>query len=526
MATTFLAGLIDLSDAHAGGSPFVLQCADDETIARIVVRAGRRIDFLGIECRKPGSNVGNIYKTGGQGGTRHEFKFSGQLHAVEITKGRCNAGSERVCSIRFETSSGQKSNRFGTDGSMRKTLGNNGEIYGFYGRSGAELDDLDVLTRKVWAKSDREINTEKFMSIVNTQMRGAMGYAAVLQNRNGERIGLARAGWAIHPLDRTLGPYAGPYHIHAKTAVGSTTKVFATAAAALHIDQRKSDTNVLEQYFESYLPYRWRQGLHPRFKRVTVLDLIQHKAGMVHTGGRPARERLSDGDGAGPNTDDPLASGENPCNRTPPPVGSSCYSNSAGGMFHFILPYMMSHQLTFNEEQKVRNEPNGMYDAKITAFTGQYYYDYVQKFILAPAGVEANCNARAFLGKRPVVAGYVSSNDRTGSLPADNTRNCASGGWVLSVNDLARVLHALTQTDKILNAESRKRFLGSNDKRVWWWRINVLDGRAHWHNGGIADMSTDMIVFPNGYQMVIATNSKGKDLSGILIRAYNRSRRS
>ncbi|MDH3504071.1 MAG: serine hydrolase [Nitrospirota bacterium] len=329
-------------------------------------------------------------------------------------------------------------------------------------------------------------------------------------------------------MDRTFGQYTGPYHIHVKASVGSTTKAFATAAAALHIDQRKTGTNVLEQYFESYLPYRWRKSLHPRFKRVTVLDLIQHKVGMVKTGGseRPARERLADGDGAGPRTDDPIAPGENPCNRIPPPVGSSCYTNAAGGMFHFILPYMMSYQLTYNEEQKVKNEPDEPYDARITAFTGQYYNDYVQKFILAPSGVEANCNARAFLGRRPVVAGYASRNDRAGVLHGNNTHNCASGGWVLSVHDLARVLYTLTQTDKILNAESRKRFLGSDNKRVWWWRINVLDGRAHWHNGGIADMSTDMVVFPNGYQMVIATNSKGKDLTKILIRAYNRSRRS
>ena len=413
----FLVGLINVSDARAGGSPFVLQCGDDERIVRIVVRAGRRIDFLGIECRKPGSNVVKILKTGGRGGSRHEFKFSGQLYAVDITKGRCQARSQRICSVRFETSTGQKSRSYGKAGTVRKTLGKNGEIYGFYGRSGTEIDDLKVLTRKVWTNSDREINTKKFMDIVNTQMRGVMGYAAILQNRKGERIGFARAGWAIHPLDQKLGRYASNYHIKVKASLGSTTKAWATAAAALHVDQRKSGTNILERYFESYLPYRWRKSLHPRFKRVTVLDLIQHKVGMVKTGGRAARKRLADGDGAGPRTDDPIAPGENPCKRSPPPVGSSCYTNAAGGMFHFILPYMMSYQLTYNEEQKVKNESNERYDAKITAFTGQYYYGLRPKIYPCTIGCGGQLQCQGFF-RQETGGGRLCFTERSNRISA------------------------------------------------------------------------------------------------------------
>lgn len=479
----------------AQGQPFVLQCAPDETITRVVVRTGRRLDFIGIDCTDPAGQR-RILRTGGDGGTRHEFLAPQGIASISTSRGRCNAPTRRVCSIAFTFGGGGRSGALGTLTDDRQRLGGNGEIYGLWGRSGSEIDDLRVLTRKTEALADPNYDIAGAMRDIDALMSNAMGYAAAIRAPDGRRIGLARAGWAIHPLDTELGDKAGIFDVHTKAVAGSTTKIWATAAAALRVDER-TEADTLDTAFSTYLPARWRDDVHARFAGVTVRDVIRHRAGFRK--GRPGvhvTTRIANGDQPGQG-----------CSRDPAPPYATCYSNSAGGLFHFILSQMdlASETGAPAVEANLTNASDADYNEAIQRFTGGYYRRYVEQNILAPVNAIASCDPHALMPDHQVAAAYPSPAGRTGWIESDVSDNCASGGWIISVDDLTRVLWALRNTDLILNAQSRAELFDTGPDGLWQFRRNG----AFVHNGGRGNAAAGIVVMPDGYVAAIAYNSEG-----------------
>lgn len=530
--------LVCLALQAAGGparaETFSLQCSEDERISRIVVRTGfnDQFQFLGIECQRPDGNR-RIFKSGIERGTRHEIETPKEISEIRFTSGTCSGDSftnfVRVCALSFRFADNTGTSDFGSNlltGSHR-TLNGNGEIYGVagvfrQGQSDVEsgYSDLKIVTRKLSASNDSIFDIAGVLDDIRSAMRGAMGYAAVIRNPEGERIGFVRAGWAIHPQDGNLGQHAGQFDVHTKAAVGSTTKPWATAVAALRVDEfTQADT--LNTPFQQYLPRRWREELDPRFQGATVLDVIKHRAGFrrngpssAQTGGVfPARFRLQTGE-TWTNADNTGCSASAPnCNRLP--TGSAApyerrYSNTAGGLFHYILPHMMLASVSGapTMEESLEGLSDDAYDAAITAFTGKFYEDFVQEHILAPVGAVANCNSSHFLGNEQVAAAYDDGQqDRTGVLPASSTGHCASGGWVISADDLTKVLSALAETNEILNAGSRGRLLNFGADRVW----DVATGGHHTHDGLHDGLRAVVIVRNGGYVAALIYNSRQPD---------------
>jgi hypothetical protein len=232
---------------------------------------------------------------------------------------------------------------------------------------------------------------------------------------------------------------------------------------------------------------------------VTVLEVIKHQAGFRNSGKvngvtQTARQRLKNGDT--PFDGCPLSS-------TPP--YPFCYSNTAGGLFHFILAHMMLASVSGAPamEDGLTGVPDSEYDDQITRFTGKFYEDFVQEHILSPVGAIANCNTRDFLGRHQVAASYSNQADRNGIIPASSTGHCASGGWVISVNDLTKVLSALSETDKILNRTSRLRLFDPGPNRVW----QIKTGSAHTHNGLHDGLRAVVVRTSDGYVAALAYNS-------------------
>ncbi len=182
--------------AHAvggsGGTPFSIQCSASEQLTQIVVRAGKRIDNLGIECRGPGSF--HRYTQGGDGGTKHRVLEGGEaVREIRGFAGKCKKKkSARICALRFVVEGGARTlspqygqHASGTDAFTFKIPASR-ELYGFSGRSGKELDAVEPLTRpRNIGDQRRSIRVGPFVQALNV----ALGGADVRLSNRGERHG-------------------------------------------------------------------------------------------------------------------------------------------------------------------------------------------------------------------------------------------------------------------------------------------------------------------------------------------------
>lgn len=504
---TFIAfHLFFAAQAQAQGSPFVLQCASDERITRVVTRTGARLDFIAIDCTDRAGRR-RVLKAGGNGGERREFIIPSGIETVSTSRGRCGAPTRRVCSIAMQFGDGARTGTLGTlTNDRQQGLGDGAEIYGFWGRSGAEIDELNVLTRKSVAQADSNYDLQAVVDTVNASMDNAMGYALVIRRPDGQRVAFSRAGWAIHPLDSDFARFASPFTVRTQAAMGSTTKMWATAAAVMRLDEM-TQADTLGTPFRRYLPNRWRDQVHTRFQQSTVQDVIRQTAGFRR-------------DGNGTSLPDRLSSGDNPFDRCPlrsTPPYPFCYSNAGGGLFHYILPHMMlaADSGMAGEEARLRDLPRADYDRRIQDFTSRVYREFVQENVLRPAGVTATCNARDFLNGGRLALGYSSPRDRSGTLTPDQNRNCASGGWIISAEDLSRVIWNLRNTNQILTPQSRARFFATdNTSRVW----SIVYRGQHIHDGGWLGFISGVVAMDDGYTAVIVSNSAASLTRGNLDR--------
>src|SRR5919108_2375664 len=154
--SALVAALAVAPSAHAaggsGGTPFSMQCSANEQLTQIYVRSGNRIDQLGIKCVGPGTV--HKWRYGGDGGSLRSVLEPGE-DVVEVRgfAGKCKKKSKRICALRFAVEGGARdlSPQYGEyssgadDFKLKVPAGR--ELYGFSGRSGKELDAIELLTR-------------------------------------------------------------------------------------------------------------------------------------------------------------------------------------------------------------------------------------------------------------------------------------------------------------------------------------------------------------------------------------------
>lgn len=528
------------------GEAFVLQCTEQEQLQLIEVRVGDfgRISSIAIRCRGTGNQL-RLRRIGLSVGEEMLMPIFGTLQRIHMTRGLCTLGGlsiTRVCSLRFELANGVTSVLFGMPQAIGTTsiLDGNGEIYGISGRFMRSTNplrsavlNLGIVTRKLEARDDDRYDIAGVLGDIQQAMRGVMGYAAVIRAPDGTRAGFVRAGWAIHPRDPEFGQHAGQFDVHTIAAVGSTVKAWATAVAVARVDEQ-APTNVLDTPFSAYLPVRWRVELAPRFADVTVRQLLTHRGGFRRNGPSetqaggvlPVRFRLQNGEiWQGAPTAPPFCPGatggtrpdSSTENRLPTGAGppyAHCYSNSAGGMFHFLLAGMASDPELVALEFRLRQASDAHYDKSMADYLGRFYEDYVQRHILAPTGARASCNIADFLGNRQLALGYRTASDFAGWMPGSSAGSCASGGWVISMNDLSNVLHKITSTGSVLAMPTRLRLhFGNPGQRLW----DIREGNASTHTGSRSNKDraaqAAVVVMHDGYVAALAWNSQ-RQVSG------------
>lgn len=124
----------------------------------MLVRAGDRIDAIGFQAH--GGGAANKRKTryGGSGGKEYRIPVNFKcITSIEGTTGFVSGrGTESIFSLKMNFIDGSSTKEFGKPGNKRFKLEapTNHAIIGFFGRSGAELDAIGVITDERHPKGD------------------------------------------------------------------------------------------------------------------------------------------------------------------------------------------------------------------------------------------------------------------------------------------------------------------------------------------------------------------------------------
>ena len=350
-------------------------------------------------------------------------------------------------------------------------------------------------------------DAEEFYQVVRSKLADRyMGYAFLLQDRQGERIVVGERGYARTPCEADG---AQPFTIRTKTAWGSVSKMVTFTAAMHRIEQAQSEPPgltdgpptpkpSLDAPMQAFLPKQWREQLHQGFIEpvtVTIRHLLEHRAGFKKTAPGTIWERLF----SGPETEQG--------------VGPRKYSNTSASLFQ-SMPFFLNG----SQAQAVELECDGLSDAEYNKeldFNSKLIYqNYVQKHIWQPLDIRAKCNDTNFPQKNYAMF-YESTAQKTGKkvTPDPDNPKCAPGGWVLSPLAMGRFVHALTGTNLIISQEAYAQMVNIEqpEHRLGWASSHQFsDGRGFSHNGSRwkGKAKGQMMVFPNGFTAVGAANSK------------------
>lgn len=379
------------------------------------------------------------------------------------------------------------------------------------------------------AQDPQGFDLELFFNRVNQRMRNRFkGFAVILSEPNGDRLGFTRDGWAIDPDDSGSSEL---FTLDTPTAIGSVTKLFTTVTVLKRhtgAGQYRTLGERLQSRFSHFLPRRWWEDVHEDYRNVTVAALLQHKAGFQKQGDAHISVRLSQ---------------PRELNGKTAP-GTRTYSNTSMGIFHFIFakwglyyPYEL-HEV----EVKHRNADISSYNEEIQKITSnKFNVDGLYEMILRPLEIQASANPSN--GQWPAsmpqyfpygtpARTYSSPADNGGRLLEDVTLNAAAGGLYISAKDLAKFISAVN-SGSFLTEEERGLMIndGPADDLFGFWARSAEGGRCFTHNGArnfehngaIHGSHADVLIFPNRFSAVFVANSPDDSLEPqeVLISAYN-----
>jgi hypothetical protein len=369
------------------------------------------------------------------------------------------------------------------------------------------------------SQNPQDFDLEIFFNTVNQQLKNRFkGFAVILSDPNGDRLGFTRDGWAIDPDDN--GPEER-FTLDTPTAIGSVTKIFTTVAVlkrSTGAGQYPTLKERLQSRFSHFLPRRWWDDVHDDYRNVTIAELLQHKAGFQKTGNAHISTRLSR----------PRELATSP--------GTRKYSNTSMGIFHFIFSkWGLYHSWELNEvEIEHRNSSINTYNEAVqTATSRNFNVHGLYQMILKPLEIQASADPAN--GQWPdgmpnyfpygtPARTYASRADRTGNLLSNDTRNSAAGSLYISAKNLAKFISNV-KVGSFLNSEQRNLMMndGLEEDLYGFSSAPCKGGFCFKHNGFREGSHSDVMVFPNRFSAVFVANSpdSGRNAQSVMISAYN-----
>lgn len=313
----------------------------------------------------------------------------------------------------------------------------------------------------------------------------SVGYAVTIMTSSGART-TATGGFARKsPPDSNQRGMA----VTDRITIASVSKPI-TAAAMLRVMASKGIS--LDESASKFLPADWTSGSN--FKTITIRELLSHTSG------------IRSGNGCNISFDGLkkcVADGIAPANKV------YKYANENYALMRIILPRIYGSQPKTEEDY------------------ARQYEVIVNRMVLNSAGIPyATCKAPA---SSPALS-YESATDNgddTGAYFAGNydwdnlkpgidwgdmTLRCGSQGWNLSADELARFMHTLSFTEKILPQSTVDQMRSENLGLFWRNFGEGLEGWGHggwhparWNNG---EINTWVFTFNNGITVGVVINSR------------------
>lgn len=359
-----------------------------------------------------------------------------------------------------------------------------------------------------WSRAP--IDARNFWNIVAEWMASPLGKSnsivgmnVTLMDNFGNNVAYVNCGVARKEFPRPV------FSFNTQTPWGSVSKVIA-AVAVLNLIEKRPDLS-LDDDFRKFLPVRWRNSVHWRFRApenpVTLRMLLSHRGGFRRN---PC---------AGEGLPQVLSSGHVfPCSESesfhPPAVGTErAYSNVGIELFNLLLPYM-EHPIHFPSWEWSFHLGTLAYDRYVVDRSQREYLKYV-KNMAAAVNVQVDCRMGEVAASHLNHTHWFVSPSSQGTLPNVNIDvpseraigKCAQGGIIMSPADMGRFMHAVTNTNSIISMASRNLMRSSWKDSLGWWRVSY-DGRALYeHNGGLGQTAAVVITEPSGYTALANVNT-------------------
>ncbi len=344
---------------------------------------------------------------------------------------------------------------------------------------------------------NNQINAKNFAEhIANKIGDDLMGYVVVLRGRSGKLLAEIENGWAKTPCE------AGgsvPFTKNTVTAWASVTKLV-TAGIVLNKIHRFPSTRSLKEKFVDHLPDRWTVGScdieNGCWDQAEIRHLLSHRAGFNSA--------------VNVDFEDRFVSGE-----TELLIGNRKYSNESFSIWHYLGSFFAGNKMAVAETAFDGDDND--YADYIFDETRHIWKSYFTKNVFNKIGASASCGDVDFDGNNHVLL-YDGNMDETPGKKLDSvdTRNCASGGMVMSPNSMSKFLHALGNTNKIISPSFFKSAMQIDKPELMGFdgRSKVAKDVYLYHKNGKARagrVAADVMYFTNGLTAVIVRNSRPPD---------------
>lgn len=253
------------------------------------------------------------------------------------------------------------------------------------------------------------ISLKKFSEYIDNELQGkVVGYVSM--------IGFAPIISTYGQARTTANPPATAMSTSVPSNIASLSKVLTTVAV---LQWLASHNLTVAAKISPYLPPDWIHG--PNIDMITFKDLLTHKAGFRNDENNELYAGLQQ----------QIADGVQLSNMAIPQ-----YNNLNFALFRVLLPYMAGF-----------SDPGPAQRATATA---DFYVDYMRQHVFLPLGItQADC--KPAVGSDPV---FYYPAPAAGLIPGVNggdwTLICGGGGWVLTTEDLYKIMMDLMSGNKLL----------------------------------------------------------------------------
>jgi beta-lactamase family protein len=261
-------------------------------------------------------------------------------------------------------------------------------------------------------------------NICNTLANHVVGYSCLVGGMRPISGGLARTN---------ANPPSLAMSSDLVTDIASVSKTM-TAVAILQLLARNNLT--IDTKISSYIYSDWKQGSN--INQLTFKNLLTHTSGFAQLPGNACGNDITYSA-----LKTIVAGGVQATN-----IGKPSYGNCNFALLRELMPALLG--------QPLNNVPDGSQRAQQSS---TLYINYMNARVFRPVGVPA-AQCKPPSGTNDILSYTNPAGSTSGTDWGDWSLQCGSGGWVLSADDIFKVVNDIADGHTLLSSAERKQMLG------------------------------------------------------------------